>query len=263
MESIVSFDRGASEELEFERKLLASARADSGPPDLPGAWARFAGVLGPIVSDPALGRAPHVPAASTAGMRPGPAAAMKWMLLGAIAGSALTTAVLFRSRPGRIDAPPGLVAPEATVPVKAGEDAPAPAAEVVPARASVPVLPAVPHARRVGPGRAHALRDFDGAGAAAAESVPVPSSILAAEVSRIDAARSSNAIGDYDETVQLIERYHRDFPAGALGPDADVVALEAVAAKRDRAETARRAALFLSRYPGDPHAARVRWLAAH
>ncbi len=89
------------------------------------------------------------------------------------------------------------------------------------------------------------------------------SSALAAEVARLDTARTSNAVGDYDGTVQLIERYHRDFPDGALAPDADVVALEAVAAKRDQAETARRAALFLSRYPGDPHAARVRWLADH
>ena len=256
----MSFDREASEELDFERKLLEIARADSGPHDLPSAWAKFAGVLGPIVSDPALGRAPHVPAASTAGMRSGRSAAMKWMLVGAIAGSALTTAVLFRSRPGRVDVPPAVVPREVTAPVKVGEDAPAPAGE--PSRPLM-AAPASPHTRRSGPGRAHALRDLDGSEAVAAEPVPVPSSILAAEVSRLDAARTSNAVGDYDETIQLIERYHRDFPDGALGPDADVVALEAVAAKRDRAETARRAALFLSRYPGDPHAARVRWLAAH
>jgi hypothetical protein len=59
-------------------------------------------------------------------------------------------------------------------------------------------------------------------------------STRSAEVSRIDAARTANAAGDYDETVWLVERYHRDFPDGALAPDADVVALEAVAAKRDR-----------------------------
>jgi TolA-binding protein len=82
-------------------------------------------------------------------------------------------------------------------------------------------------------------------------------------VSRIDAARSANASGAYDEAIWLIARYHRDFPDGALAPDAEVVALEAVAAKRDRPETARRAALFLSRYPDDPHAARVKWLAEH
>jgi glycine/serine hydroxymethyltransferase len=32
--------------------------------------------------------------------------------------------------------------------------------------------------------------------------------------------------------VRLVDRYHRDFPRGALGPDAAVVALEAVAARR-------------------------------
>jgi TolA-binding protein len=69
--------------------------------------------------------------------------------------------------------------------------------------------------------------------------------------------------GDNDESIRLIERYRQDFPKGALAPDADVVALEALAAKGDKAEVARRAALFLSRYPGDPHAARVRWLAEH
>lgn len=106
-------------------------------------------------------------------------------------------------------------------------------------------------------------RELDGSEEVSTEPIPGRASILAAEVSRLDAARASNAVGDYDETIQLIERYHRDFPDGALGPDADVVALEAVAAKPDYAETARRAALFLSRYPGDPHAARVRWLANH
>jgi outer membrane protein assembly factor BamD (BamD/ComL family) len=86
---------------------------------------------------------------------------------------------------------------------------------------------------------------------------------LAAEVSRIDTARAANATGEYDEAIRLIQRYHRDFPDGALAPDADVVALEALAAKRDRGEIGRQAALFLSRYPADPHAARVRWLAEH
>ena len=88
-------------------------------------------------------------------------------------------------------------------------------------------------------------------------------STLAAEVSRIDTARAANATGEYDEAIRLIQRYHRDFPEGALAPDADVVALEALAAKRDRGEIGRRAALFLARYPADPHAARVKWLAGH
>jgi TolA-binding protein len=125
---------------------------------------------------------------------------------------------------------------------------------------------AVMHAKRPGPGRARPPQDPPGARASSRDPVEVvatSSSTLAAEVSRIDTARTANASGDYDEAMRVIERYHRDFPQGALAPDADVVALEAVAAKHDHDEIARRAALFLSRYPGDPHAARVKWLAEH
>ncbi len=57
--------------------------------------------------------------------------------------------------------------------------------------------------------------------------------------------------------MRLIASYNDDFPSGALAPDADVVALEAAAAKHDRPEVARRALRFLMRYPSDPHAARV------
>jgi len=38
------------------------------------------------------------------------------------------------------------------------------------------------------------------------------SSTLAAEVSRMDAARAANAAGEYDEAVRLVERYHQEFP---------------------------------------------------
>jgi hypothetical protein len=67
-------------------------------------------------------------------------------------------------------------------------------------------------------------------------------------------------MGDHDQAMRLVEHYHHDFPEGLLAPDADVVALEAAVSKRDDTEVARRAALFLARYPHDPHAARVRRL---
>jgi TolA-binding protein len=89
---------------------------------------------------------------------------------------------------------------------------------------------------------------------------PIVVSTLAAEVSRIDTARTAISVGDYEGAMQLIARYHADFPEGALAADADVVALEAATARGDRAEVARRAKDFLSRYPHDPHAARVRGL---
>ena len=266
-------DRQALDEAEFERRLLASARGDEGPPDLQGAWARFAGTLGPIASDPTLSGHPRA-TEGAAGARAlvsthtrlAPAAVLKWMLLGAIAGSAATTAALYRPRQVVASSPIGspaaglsekVLAPRPTAPVQA------PSAQV--SRETLAVLHGS-RPRRPGDGRTRASSEnvsvtdstdeASGAGKRRA-------SALAAEVARLDAARTSNAVGDYDETIRLIERYHREFPDGALAPDAEVVALEAVAAKRDQPETARRAALFLSRYPGDPHAARVRWLAAH
>ncbi|HEY6476223.1 MAG TPA: hypothetical protein VI456_06540 [Polyangia bacterium] len=270
------FDRETTDEAEFERRLLAAARGDAGPPDVAGAWAKLAGALGPIVSDPALGGWPRAtggaavaPAAiRTGGARLVRAAAMKWMLLGALAGSAATVAILVRSRTGPSDVRPPAVSRPAATAAEATGAPPAQAArapEPLASRESSASLHGV-RAKRAGDARARALQQPVGRGDSAGEasgSLAAGSSALAAEVARLDAARTSNAIGDYDGTVRLIERYHRDFPNGALAPDADVVALEAVAAKRDHAETARRAALFLSRYPGDPHAARVKWLAEH
>jgi hypothetical protein len=193
---------------------------------------------------------------------------MKWILLGAIAGSAVTTAVLFRLRRGEVVASPPVFSRAAGVSEKVVDRRPAPPVQVPAGETSRETAAAIhaSRARRAGEGRTHALQEKMGGGDSADEAsgaVRTRSSALAAEVARLDTARTSNASGDYDGTIQLIERYHRDFPDGALAPDADVVALEAVAAKRDQAETARRAALFLSRYTGDPHAARVRWLAGH
>jgi hypothetical protein len=270
---------------EFERRLLDSARGDAPPHDPRSAWARLFSVSSSIrwgtrsgetgdsgrrgeeaTPNTAAGGAFWATAARTSRR-----AATKWLLLGAIGGSALTAAVMNRSRPRRTDAPAALVSGASRVPANV-----APATDVS-ARASLPAIPpaavseastasASAHPRRAGPGRARARQNPSGSTISAGEAVEAPatdSSTLAAEVSRIDAARTSSARGDYDQAIQSIERYHRDFPDGALAPDADVVALEAVAAKRDRPETARRAALFLSRYPGDPHTARVKWLAEH
>jgi hypothetical protein len=104
------------------------------------------------------------------------------------------------------------------------------------------------------PSRASALR------ASAPARAAVTRSRLAAEVLRIDAARAVLTGGDPAEATHLIERYHDDFPSGALAPEADVVGLEAAAANHDRSEVIRGARRFLMRYPNDPHAALVRAL---
>ncbi|MBN2196042.1 MAG: outer membrane protein assembly factor BamD [Polyangiaceae bacterium] len=86
-------------------------------------------------------------------------------------------------------------------------------------------------------------------------------STLGAEVARLDEARTASRAGDHGEAIRIVEDYRREFPNGALAPDAEVVALEALAKLGERAEVARRAARFLARYPNDPHAGRAKRLA--
>jgi hypothetical protein len=257
---------------EFERMLLQSAHADGPRDDARDAWARLSGSLstmgpggmigedgrrGPEGStNPVIAPGPVWPGAG-AGAR---SVAMKWLLLGAIGGSAVTAAVVLRARPGETSAPATVVVPEAIAPAKVSAAAGTPSGASAPDVDPTPIPMTSLAARAVRPRHAGRGRDLALQDAADRR---VSESTLAAEVSRIDAARTANAGGAYDEAIWLIERYQRDFADGALAPDAEVVALEAVAAKRDRPETARRAALFLSRYPDDPHAARVKWLAEH
>jgi TolA-binding protein len=248
---------------EFEQMLLRSARGDTPPEDARDAWVRFSGTFGSMGATPGAGGHPTF-APSPSGPGGARTVAMKWLLWGVIAGSAATAAVMVRARPRETGA-------TATVVVEDTKSAPPGTTTVVgrPAAPSPKVAPGVDrsaivttslaalatHPRSASRGHARAPQELAAAGSSG--------STLAAEVSRIDAARTANAAGDYDEAVWLIGRYHQDFPDGALAPDADVVALEAVAAKHDRPETARRAALFLSRYPGDPHATKVKRLAEH
>ena len=239
---------------EFEQILLQSAREDAPLDDGHAAWARLAGGLAAIASRSAPAgdrRRPETSAAPIPGR--GAAGATKWLLLGAIGGSALTAAVMLHVRARPASAPAGVaVSAPAVTPSR-------PTVEPTAVAETPEAALAATHPKH--PGRAHP-RALHGASGAPASEAGSPSD-LAAEVSRIDAARTASAAGNHDEAVWLIERYHREFPDGSLAPDADVVALEAVAAKGDRAETTRRAILFLSRYPDDPHAARVRWLADH
>jgi len=86
-------------------------------------------------------------------------------------------------------------------------------------------------------------------------------SSLAREVAALDAARTALAVGANASARRQIEQYHRDFPQGELSADADVVAIEALAADGDARATQRAARRFLRQHPRDPHVARIRELA--
>jgi hypothetical protein len=240
----MSPEPGWPEETMFERRLLASARGDRPPHDVTGAWTRFTVRLGLVLPAPGadLGGAPAHFAAI--GARASRRAAVKWLLLGAFGGGGVTAGVMVERRAPALERP--AAQPPEPAAAQAGEAAPpATMEERPPSKAAHRATAHRPTRAGV---RAHRA---------------VEPSRLAAEVSRIDIARTASTNGDFDGAIRLIERYHDDFPEGALAPDADVVALEAAVGKHDRGEVSRRARSFLARYPNDPHAARVRWLAEH
>jgi len=276
----MSFDSKNQGDVEFERSLVESAHSDAPPHDVRDALARFSGTLSATIPRQSSGgdfSGVHGQSSSTAtgtlakaaGARAVRGAAAKWLLLGAIGGSAVTAAVTV-GRPGReANSPVPILDRQAPPSPRAPGAAPVPLPYPVSSAEAAPLSErrtASPATTSKWPFQVRA-RPIEHRAEAPHDQVVRPSvedsSTLAAEVSLIDEARTAVMLGEHDEAVHIIERYHRDFPSGALAPDADVVALEAAAAKRDASEVARRAALFLSRYPSDPHAARVRWLAKH
>jgi hypothetical protein len=63
------------------------------------------------------------------------------------------------------------------------------------------------------------------------------------------------------EALRLADQYRTDFPNGELAPEAEVVAIEALAARGDSVALAESSTRFLARHPSDPHVARVKALA--
>jgi hypothetical protein len=252
----MAFEPEWPEDARFERRLLATAKADPQPADTQAAWERFAARMGLVVET--LRDTADVtglpPAASRLDARaPAPrgswGSAVKWLLIGSIGGSVLTAGVL---------AVRGGEGPQRTI---APTEAPRPPSRPTGGHTDEPsanpplAAPATRRPPRKTPPHQVVTQQLQ------REPDP-PRSGLAAEVSRLDAARVAIARGDYDDALRLVAGFHDDFPGGALAAEADVVALEALEGKGDHAEVARRAQSFLTKHPNDPHAARVRWLAA-
>jgi hypothetical protein len=77
----------------------------------------------------------------------------------------------------------------------------------------------------------------------------------------IERARRALAT-DPRRALMLTQEHQRRFPAGALGVERDVIAIEALARSGQTAEARRRALLFISSYPRSIHLPRVRALLA-
>ncbi len=101
----------------------------------------------------------------------------------------------------------------------------------------------------------------------AAEAAPVttasaPRSTVAEEIAAIDGIRAALRAGDGPAAERQLAAYRARFATGTLVPEADLLALEAVAARGDGAATSAAARAYLARHPRSPHAARARAILA-
>jgi hypothetical protein len=237
-------------QLALERSLIDSARADALPEGATErAWKRFATSANAL----ALGAGERAASVSPANAeRAARATAAKWLLLGALGGSALTAA-WFAAR----------VTPSIATPKTEPGTAPAAAAASVGPQNDWTVKSAVPAASSLPPEAPWAsLVESPQSTAPRIRRNALPrGSTLAAEITLLDSVRAALAGGAPDQALRTVERYRQKFPAGLLAADAEALAIEALVEQGERAAAAQRARRFLARHPNDPHAPRVRELA--
>jgi outer membrane protein assembly factor BamD (BamD/ComL family) len=81
---------------------------------------------------------------------------------------------------------------------------------------------------------------------------------LAAEVTALDGIRTALAIGALADAEQQLLAYRRNFARGALRSEAEVLAIDVLAAQGRHQAAASAAERFILQHPRDPQAARVR-----
>ncbi len=193
------------------------------------------------------------------------ALSLKWIALAGVVGlGAATAAVVVDHRSGilghRTSEEPRLVSDHAppaqvrgaTAVATALASATAPASEPAPEPASAPA-PAPELARAPAPALAAPSDPAPAAPAAAEPSVR-------AELASLDQARAALAAGDAPRALSLLDAYAAAFPRAAMGQEATVLRIEALARAGDVAAARRLGSSFLESHPGSPYAARVRSL---
>jgi hypothetical protein len=234
--------------------LLRSARGDA-PSDT--ARGRTAAALGLVAGTMATtSTAAATSAASKVGAF-GVVAFAKWMAVGAIGAAVALGAVQAAVGPS---APVGTVgAPSAA----ARSSGPPPASHGPGIRALAPSAsaevpsPALSETAR-GPAPAPTGAPVQSLHAPARPEVASAASSLTEELSVLDRARAALAAGDARGALDALDAHDRRFEGGALGPEALVLRIEALAAHGDDAEAMARADAFLAADPGSLQARRVR-----
>jgi hypothetical protein len=261
----MSFGNQTGDERSFERALVASARHDRGPGDVQAAWAKLAVSISEASravacdahranpGEPDAGPMPPAHPAAGAVFRSTGAKAGAYLLLGLVAGSA-ATAIVLRSQP-RAPLATSVVPVSSSVAMStrpAATTYDSVSAHAEPAAANPPPRGSVHEPKLV--------RRPAGGVAPLGKSNSTTQEKLSDQVRAVDAAMGALQAGALDQAVRLVDRFHVDFPHGVLAPDAELVAIEALAEARETSKLIQRAEHFIESNPNDPHAARIRRL---
>jgi hypothetical protein len=215
---------------DFERSLLRSARIDVGPDDT---RARCVAALAGVT----LLGAKVATAASGVGL------AVKWIGIGAVVGLAAAGTVKVGGRAlSRSEAPPRACATAPAI-ERPPEAPPTFASVTAPEPSPAPEPRAPPSVDRTAPPSASFAHADDA---------------LDREVGLLDTARSALARGDTASALRALDRRDREFPRGALGPEALVIRVQVQLALGNRAGAQAAARGLLVRNPDSAQARTLR-----
>ena len=91
-----------------------------------------------------------------------------------------------------------------------------------------------------------------------AEQAAAPAATLARELAALDAARTAVAHQQPRRALALLEAYTRAYPDGTLGPEAEILRIDALSQGGQGAAARRHAEAFVRRHPNSVLAARAR-----
>jgi hypothetical protein len=242
----------------FERTLLRSARLDVAPENGAREAMQALATAAARLPTTEVGPAP-LGAEQLVATKLGALGAWKWlglgMALGGVAGAGAMAihrppppATPSMAAPVAVGAPLG--APVVTAPSEPFLEPSPPAAISSPAA----IAPSVPRSKPP----AGLTTSTPNVSEAPAQAVTEGLSTLTAEAAAIDRARRALAVGSPAQAIELLDRYERESPTHALAPDARALRIQAEKARGNDVVAKKLAEKFLSLYPNDPHAERVR-----
>jgi hypothetical protein len=88
------------------------------------------------------------------------------------------------------------------------------------------------------------------------EPAPQASATFTEELELLRRAKAS-AVSEPERALALLDEHERRFARGALAQEREVIAVEALLSRGDRARAEQRAAKFLAHHPGSAHARRI------